>query len=35
MSQTLEIAVSTLWFGLVLIAAFWMRFDAMPWEMLS
>jgi hypothetical protein len=35
MNPATEITLSVLFGFLVLIAAFWMRFDAMPWEMLS
>lgn len=35
MNPALEITLSVLCFGLVLIAAFWMRFDALPWQVLS
>ncbi len=34
MSPAVEIVIAAAWFRLVLIAAFWMRFDALPWEMM-
>lgn len=31
MNPVVEVVIAAAWFRLVLIAAFWMRFDAMPW----
>lgn len=35
MSPALEATLSLAWFGILLAAATWMRFDAWPWELMQ
>lgn len=34
MSPALEGTLSLAWFGILLAAAFWLRFEHFPWEMM-